>query len=87
MSIPVITIFVRPASDCKYEDAEFTKRCNCLKHLHWTQNGMQFQRKTGSRSWTGVEDANRRLEDQLADRKPEDSADGLLLVEAIETFD
>ncbi len=29
----------------------------------------------------------RQLEDQLAGRKPEATADGLLLVQAIETFD
>jgi site-specific recombinase XerD len=87
VSTPVITIFVRHSKGCKYAGDEFTKRCNCKKHLRWTQGGKQHRRKTGSPSWAGAEDAKRRLEDQLAGRKPEALADGLLISQAIETFE
>jgi integrase/recombinase XerD len=87
MSTPVITIFVRHNEDCKYLGDEFCKRCNCRKHLRWTQGGKQHRKKAGSRSWAGAEDAKRHLEDALAGRKPEAPAEGLLLSQAIETFD
>ncbi len=87
MDAPVITIFVRHSADCKYAGDEFTKRCQCKKHLRWTQNGKQFRRKTGQRSWAGAEDAKRDLEAQLTGRAPAPSADGgLLLDSAIDTF-
>lgn len=83
---PSITIFVRHARTCKYAGDEFCKRCNCRKHLRWTQHGKQFRKTAGTRSWAGAEEAKRRLEDQLAGRvvKPEPSE--LLLSEAIEIF-
>src|SRR6202030_2305676 len=87
MSTPVITIFVRHSADCKYAGDEFCKRCNCRKHLRWSQGGKQHRKKAGSSSWAGAEQAKRDLEDQLVGRKPEASADGLLLSQAIETFD
>jgi len=48
---------------------EFCKRCNCRKHLRWTQDGNQYRRKVGgTRSWEQAEEEKRRLEDQLAGR-------------------
>jgi integrase/recombinase XerD len=83
---PVITIFVRHSADCKYKGDEFCKRCNCRKHFRWTQNGKQFRKKAGTRSWAEAELLKRELEDQLAGRDTPKQADGLLLAEAIETF-
>jgi hypothetical protein len=65
MEPPLLTIFVRHSADCKYAGDEFCKRCNCRKHLRWTQNGKQYRRKTSSRSWPGAEEAKRRLEGEL----------------------
>jgi len=87
MEAPLITIFVRHAADCKYAGDEFCKRCQCRKHLRWTQNGKQFRKKTGTRSWIGAEEKKRELEDQLAGRDPEPKQEGLLLSEAISTFE
>jgi integrase/recombinase XerD len=74
---PLITIFVRHAADCKYQGDEFEKRCHCRKHFRWTQNGKQYRRKAGTRSWAEGEQLKRELEDQLAGRvaesKPGDS--------------
>lgn len=67
---PLITIFVRHSEGCKYAGDEFWKRCNCRKHLRWTQNGKQYRRKAGTRSWAEAEEVKRRLEDQLAGRIP-----------------
>ena len=84
---PLITIFVRHSADCKYAGDEFCKRCNCRKHLRWTQNGRQYRRKAGTRSWQEAEEQKRRLEDQLAGRVPRvDSATGNLLTEAVTVF-
>jgi integrase len=83
---PLITIFVRHSVGCKYAGDEFTKRCNCKKHLRWSMNRKQHRMKTGSRSWAGAEDAKRALEAQLTGRAPEKKTDALLLAEAIETF-
>lgn len=69
MEAPLITVFVRHSADCKYRGDEFCKRCNCRKHLRWSSNGKQYRRKTGSRSWTGAEEAKRRVEDELTGRK------------------
>ena len=70
MNAPLITVFVRHSPGCKYAGDEFCKRCNCRKHLRWTQNGKQHRRKAGTRSWTEAEDVKRRLEDHLAGRAP-----------------
>jgi site-specific recombinase XerD len=72
---PVITIFVRHSSDCKYAGDEFCKRCDCRKHFRWSSGGTQYRRKAGTRSWAEAEEKKRELEDQLAGRtsapKPE----------------
>ncbi len=85
---PLITIFVRHSADCKYAGDEFCKRCNCRKHLRWTQNGEQYRRKAGTRSWTQAEEAKRRLEDELAGRKPStDTPENRMSVaEAVKVF-
>jgi integrase/recombinase XerD len=67
---PVITIFVRHSEGCKYAGDEFCRRCQCKKHLRWSQEGTQHRRKTGARSWAEAEEIKRRLEDQLAGRVP-----------------
>lgn len=84
---PLITIFVRHSEDCKYAGDEFCKRCHCRKHFRWTQNGKQFRRKAGTRSWGEAEEAKRRLEDQLTGRASENAPDVLMLSQAIETFE
>src|ERR1700739_1562856 len=88
MEAPLITIFVRHSADCKYKGDEFCKRCNCRKHLRWTQNGKQYRRKAGTRSWLGAEDAKRRLEDHLTGRAPDTTAKEtrMSVEEAVKTF-
>lgn len=75
MGAPVITIFVRhgmqDGKPCKYTGDEFSRRCNCAKHFRWTQNGTQYRRKAGTRSWEEAEEIKRQLQDQLAGRTPE----------------
>ncbi len=75
MSTPVITIFVRHSEidgkPCKYSGDEFSRRCNCRKHFRWTQAGVQYRRKAGTRSWEEAEEIKRQLQDQLAGRTPE----------------
>jgi integrase/recombinase XerD len=68
MLTPSITVFVRHAGDCKYKGDEFSKRCNCRKHMRWTSGGVQYRKAVGTRSWTEAEAARHRLEDQLAGR-------------------
>jgi integrase/recombinase XerD len=63
---PVITIFVRHSSDCKYKGDEFARRCQCRKHLRWSSNGTQYRRTAGTRSWAEAEKVKREIEDQLA---------------------
>lgn len=86
MSAPLITIFVRHSEHCKYAGDEFSKRCKCRKHFRWSQNGVQYRRKAGTRSWTEAEDVKRRLEDDLAGRIPTKQHDGKFLREAIDVF-
>ena len=84
---PVITIFVRHSADCKYVGDEFCKRCNCKKHFRWTQNGKQFLRKAGTRSWAEADEIKRRLEDELAGRVSAEPASELrTLSDAIDVF-
>ena len=82
---PLITIFVRHSADCKYAGDKFEKRCRCRKHLRSTQNGKQFRRKTGTRSWGEAEEHKRRLEDQLA-RTPAPESTGQTMQEAVDIF-
>lgn len=69
MLTPVITIFVRHSTSCRYAGDEFCKRCNCRKHLRWTHNGKQYRKKAGTRSWAEAEEVKRKLEAQY-DGKP-----------------
>ena len=88
MGAPVITIFVRHSSGCKYAGDEFSRRCNCRKHFRWTLNGKQYRRMAGTRSWEEAEQVKRQLQDQLAGRtpeaRPEDNA--RTIQEAIDVF-
>ena len=85
--VPIVTIFVRHAADCKYKGDEFCKRCNCRKHFRWTQGGKQYRKKAGTRSWSGAEEAKRGLEDQLAGRTPTVTSNGgQQLTEAVKVF-
>ena len=83
---PLITIFVRHSADCKYAGDEFCKRCNCRKHMRWTQNGIQHRRKAGTRSWQEAEEQKRKLEDQLAGRTLAVESSGKALSDAVDTF-
>jgi integrase/recombinase XerD len=64
--IPSVTVFVRHSVDCKYRDDESWKRCNCRKHLRWSQDGKQHKRSAKTRSWQQAEEEKRRLEEQFA---------------------
>lgn len=92
MGVPVITIFVRHGArngaQCKYAGDEFSRRCKCPKHLRWTQNGKQYRRKAGTRSWEEAERVKRQLEIQLSGRSAEKEIQngGRSLSEAIELF-
>src|SRR4051812_1133394 len=77
----IITIFVRHASDCKYYEDETSKRCNCPKHLRWTQERKQHRASAHTRSWAEAERQKRDLEDQLAGRAPDPKAQSRLAVE------
>lgn len=68
---PIITIFVRHASDCKYREDETWKRCDCPKHLRWTHERKQHRASARTRSWAEAERRKREIEDQLAGRAPE----------------
>jgi integrase/recombinase XerD len=90
MAAPIITIFVRHSAKngepCKYAGDEFTKRCDCKKHLRWTHNGVQHRRAAGTRSWAEAEDIKRRLDDELAGRVPQAAAGANYLRAAIDIF-
>jgi integrase len=86
MSLPSISIFVRHSPGCKYNGDDFCKRCNCRKHLRWTQDGKQYRRKAGTRSWQEAEEQKRRLEDQLAGRTPEPETKGQSIQTAVALF-
>lgn len=87
MDAPLITVFVRHSAGCKYAGDDFSKRCNCKKHLRWSQNGKQHRMKTGSRSWAGAEDKKRELEAQLTgQRTPAQNTAPRTLADAIEIF-
>lgn len=66
MGTPLITIYVRHTPGCKYDGDEFTKRCDCRKHLRWSHNGTQHRRQAGTRSWAEAEKAKRQIEDSYA---------------------
>ena len=83
---PLITIFVRHSPGCKWAGEEFHKGCRCRKHMRWSQNGKQFRKSAGTRSWAEAEEQKKRLEDQLAGRQPEPDSTALMLDAAIQTF-
>ena len=66
MGVPSISIFDRHAPTCKYRGDEVWRRCNCRKHLRWSQDGKQYRRSAGTRSWEQAETERRKLEEQFA---------------------
>jgi integrase/recombinase XerD len=84
---PVITIFVRHTLGCKWAGEEFAKSCKCRKHFRWSHDGKQFRRKAGTRSWAEAEELKRTLEAQLSGKPLPETQAGLLLADAIDTFD
>jgi integrase/recombinase XerD len=87
MSAPVITIFVRHKPGCKYAGEEFCKSCKCRKHLRWSQDGKQFRKSAGTRSWSQAEDVRRDLENQLSGAPPKTAAEtGQSITQAVEVF-
>jgi integrase/recombinase XerD len=86
MPAPLITIFVRHSAGCKYAGDEFSKRCSCRKHFRWTQNGKQYRRKAGTRSWEQAEESKRRLEDEMAGRTPAGPDTRMTVADAVDKF-
>src|SRR5437588_2474254 len=64
--MPSITIFVRHSEGCRYQDDETWRRCNCRKHLRWTQGAQQYRVSARTRSWQIAEEAKRKLEAQFS---------------------
>lgn len=87
MSTPLITIFVRHATGCKYAGDEFSKRCSCRKHFRWTADGKQYRRQAGTRSWQEAEDAKQSLMGQLSGKPATPEAEAPRTVEdAVKIF-
>jgi integrase/recombinase XerD len=82
----LITIFVRHAEGCKYAGDEFSKRCQCRKHLRWTHNGKQHRKAAGTSSWADAELQKRAIEDQLAGKDPETKLEAKSISEAVKVF-
>ena len=82
---PIVTIYVRHAEGCKYEGDEFTKRCRCRKHFRWTQDGKQYRRTAGTRSWEEAEEIKRDLEAQLSGKAPA-TDERKTIAQAVEVF-
>jgi integrase len=78
-------VYVRHSPGCKYAGDEFSKRCNCRKHLRWSKDGKQFRQKAGTRSWAEAEEQKRRLEDGLAGRAPNPETKSL--ADAVKVFE
>jgi site-specific recombinase XerD len=85
-STPVVTIFVRHSEGCKYMGEEFSKRCQCRKHLRWTQGGKQKRRMAGTRLWAVAEQKRRDLEDQLVGRERKPDTSGRTIEECVTLF-
>jgi integrase/recombinase XerD len=83
---PVITLFVRHSEGCKYAGDEFSRRCQCRKHLRWTHEGKQHRQKTGARSWEEAEEIKRRLQDQLAGRTTDTTDNARAVSDAVSVF-
>ena len=86
MAAPVITIFVRHSADCKYAADEFSRRCQCRKHFRWTQDGRQFRKMAGTRSWAEAEDNKRALADELAGGADSASNGPKSIADAVDLF-
>jgi len=83
----VHSFFVRHTPGYKWAGEEFAKSCKCRKHFRWSQDGKQFRRKAGTRSWAEAEEIKRGLDDQLAGRARTDPKEGTrTLADAIEVF-
>jgi integrase/recombinase XerD len=88
MGTPIVTIFVRHNPGCRYAGEEFTKGCKCRKHLRWSQDGRQYRKQAGTRSWAEAEEVKRDLENQLsgAPSSKITAQKGQSITEAIEVF-
>jgi integrase/recombinase XerD len=87
MDAPTITIFVRHSGGCPHAGDEFYKRCDCWKHVRWTDNKKQHRRATKSKTWTGAERFKREIElsYEMAG-KPAEPNRPATVRQAVETF-
>jgi len=84
---PIITIFVRHSLGCPHSGDAFYKRCDCWKHLRWTQNGRQYFKKTKSKTWAGAERVKREMELSFQSvGKPVVPNQPATIKQAVETF-
>ena len=88
MAAPIVTIFVRHKPGCRYAGEEFCKSCKCRKHLRWSQDGKQYRKQAGTRSWAEAEEKKRDLEHQLIGAPPSKTMAeaGQSITAAIEVF-
>lgn len=63
--VPVVTVFARHSATCKYSDDERSRRCDCCKHIRWTQDGKQYRCSAKTRSWPEAEEATIRPIERL----------------------
>jgi integrase/recombinase XerD len=87
--IPVITVFVRHGVDCPHFGDEFFKRCQCWKHLRWTEDGRQLRKASKQRTWAGAERVKREMElsfENAAAGKPAQSEEAVSVERAVSLF-
>lgn len=83
---PIVTVFVRHSAGCKYSTDEFSRRCNCRKHLRWTADGKQHRMAAKARTWDEAEEAKRRLVDQLTGTAAPAPLDNRTVQTCVDTF-
>lgn len=87
MDAPTITIFVRHSEGCPNAGDEFYKRCDCWKHIRWTDNKRQHRRATKSKTWAGAERFKREVElSYEVAGKPAESNRPATVRQSVETF-
>ena len=85
--VPVVTIFVRHSADCPHAGDEFFKRCNCWKHLRWTQGGRQYRKATKQKTRAGAERVKREVEHSYEKLgKPAEARQPMGVQQAVDTF-
>jgi integrase/recombinase XerD len=84
-----VTVWTRHSADCPLADEPNHRRCQCPKHLSWSDNGRQYRRSAKTRSWDTASKKARAIElehEQIAAGEKPKKHEAVSVAHAVEAY-